>query len=184
MSQPYVGQIIGVTFGWSVNAPWAPVGWQLCDGSLLSVNDYQVLYTLLGTIYGGDGMNNFGVPDLRGRVPIGMGQGTGLSPYPLGQKTGTEGVTLTVAQIGAHTHNLQVNVGATTGGNNVPSNVTYLATASPPTTGKIYGPAANLVALAPAAISTASGGANPHENRQPFQAISWIIATQGLFPNH
>ena len=98
MSQPFIGQVAAVGFN------FAPVGWQLSDGSLLQIAQYSALFALLGTTFGGDGITNFAVPDLRGRVVVGTGQGTGLSNYVQGQASGAELVSLTGNQNGAHTH--------------------------------------------------------------------------------
>src|SRR5487761_1961833 len=98
MGQPYVGQIIAVGFN------FAPVNWLLCDGSMQQISQFDALYSLLGTTYGGNGTTTFGLPDLRGRSPIGFGQGGGLSNYALGQIGGAERVTLTANQVGAHSH--------------------------------------------------------------------------------
>src|SRR5579863_2212268 len=100
MSQPFVGQIIAVGFN------FAPVGWALCQGQLLPISENEALYTLIGTTFGGDGQSTFGLPDLRGRAALGMGQGPGLAQYAMGQAAGAESTTLTGAQIGSHTHGL------------------------------------------------------------------------------
>ena len=97
---PFVGQIIPVAFN------FAPVGWQLCDGSLLPISENQALFALLGTTYGGNGTTDFAVPDLRGRAPLDAGTGAGLPNYVQGQNGGAESVVLTANQVGAHSHNL------------------------------------------------------------------------------
>lgn len=171
--EPFVGQIILVGFN------FAPYGWFLCQGQLIPIAQYDTLYALIGTTYGGDGQNTFAVPDLRGRVPTHQGQGSGGSPYVIGEQTGTESVTLTSSQIGSHTH--QFNVSALFANTTTPGNTTALAPAS---TGKdifVYGTSAPNTSLAPGSISTA-GGNIPHENRQPFQAFNYIIAWAGIFP--
>jgi len=172
MSQPFVGQIISVGF------TFAPVGWQLCDGSLLPIDQYQALYTLIGTTYGGDGVNNFGVPDLRGRAPLGVGQGTGLPPYVQGQRAGSESVTLIANQIGAHSHNLNAS---TTNGSAINPGTTLALGQNPVSQVPVYGPPPSTTSLAPTAIGNA-GGSVPHENRQPYLTISYIIALYGVFP--
>ncbi|MEG1117467.1 MAG: tail fiber protein, partial [Janthinobacterium sp.] len=98
MSTPYVGEIRLFSF------PRIPTGWFACDGSLKPISEYEVLYILLGTTYGGDGVNTFGVPDLRGQVPLHQGTGPGLTPRVMGQKGGSETVTLLQTQLPAHTH--------------------------------------------------------------------------------
>lgn len=95
---PFVGEIRIIPWN------WAPEGWLLCNGQLVSISSYQALFSLVGTVYGGDGTSTFALPDLRSRVPIGMGQSPGLSLYQIGQKGGVENVTLTTPQLPAHTH--------------------------------------------------------------------------------
>src|SRR5499426_4244130 len=108
MSEPFLGQI--QPFGFN----FAPTGWATCDGQILSIAQHTALFSLLGTTYGGNGQTTFRLPDLRGRVPVHQGQGPGLSPYTLGEVTGTENVTLITTQIPAHNHIAQsaVNVAA------------------------------------------------------------------------
>ena len=106
MSTPYIGEIRMFGFG----TRGAPNGWQGCDGSLLPISEYDALFALIGTTYGGDGQVTFGVPDLRGRLPIHQGTGPGLSTYVIGQKAGTETVTVLPTQMPAHTHPILVSV--------------------------------------------------------------------------
>ncbi|RBC45205.1 phage tail protein, partial [Xanthomonas oryzae pv. oryzae] len=106
MGTPFIGEIRMFGFGRT------PQGWQACDGSLLQISEYEPLYVLLGTAYGGNGTSTFAVPDLRGRLPIHQGQGPGLSNYPLAQRAGTETVTLTELQMPAHTHTAQATTAA------------------------------------------------------------------------
>ena len=108
MSQPFFGQVIAVGFN------FAPVGWALCQGQLLSIAENSALFKLIGTQFGGDGQTTFGLPDLRGRAALGMGQGPGLQPYVLGQAGGVESVALTPSQFAGHTHALQAAATATT----------------------------------------------------------------------
>ena len=98
MSEPFIGDTVAVGFN------FAPVNWHLCDGSLLPISQYQALYALIGTTYGGNGTTTFGLPDLRGRIPVGMGQGPGLSNYTIGQMAGSTTVTLNSTQMPAHNH--------------------------------------------------------------------------------
>jgi microcystin-dependent protein len=172
--QPFVGQIIPVGFN------FAPVGWFLCQGQLVSIADYEVLYTLIGTNYGGNGTTTFGIPDLRGRSPLHQGQGPGLSRYVMGQAGGTESVTLLSTQMGSHTHNFMAS--AKTGGSDTPGSTMALnnATASPGVS--VYHTGTPNVRLAPNAIGSI-GGNQPHENRQPFQTVNYIIAWAGIFPS-
>jgi microcystin-dependent protein len=173
---------------------FAPQGYALCNGQILAISTNTALFSLIGTFYGGNGQNNFALPDLRGRVPLhtggNSGQGTGLSAYVLGQYGGTEYVTLTTAQMPAHTHALNVN--KTQGTTAVPAaGTTYLAagplTGSGPnaTALKTYTTdtsGANIVASNPVAISTV-GGSQPHTNIQPYLAVNYVIALQGVFPS-
>lgn len=108
MATPFIGEIRMFAFGRT------PVGWQACDGSLLPISQYDALFALIGTLYGGDGQTTFGVPDLRGRVPIHQGQGPGLSNYVIGQVAGTETVTVLPTQMPAHTHTLVATTAAAT----------------------------------------------------------------------
>jgi microcystin-dependent protein len=172
MSQPFVGQVISVGFG------FAPTGWQLCDGSLLSISNYQALYALIGTTYGGDGVNTFAVPDLRGHAPLSIGTGLGLPPYVLGQVVGSENVTLTANQVGAHSHNLLASAQNGSASNPAPAlALGQNAVSQVP----VYGPPPSNTTLAPAAIG-GTGGSTPHENRQPYLAVNYIISLFGVFP--
>jgi microcystin-dependent protein len=188
---PFIGQLICVGFN------FAPPGWAQCNGQLLSIAQNSALFALLGTTYGGDGRTTFGLPDLRGRAPIGVGQGPGLSNYTQGQMGGTENVTLTAAQIPSHTHATTVAVGVTINagsGGNLSGTATGNLLASqarggvtPPT---VYTDATTptpLGAGAAAATATATvaavGGSQPHSIVQPYTAMMYIIATQGIFPS-
>ena len=108
MSTPYIGEIRMFGFGRT------PIGWQACDGSLLPISQYDALFALIGTTYGGDGQNTFAVPDLQGRLPIHQGQGQGLSNYVIGQRAGTESVTVLPTQMPAHSHVMVATTGAST----------------------------------------------------------------------
>lgn len=171
MAQPYVGEIRMFA------GNFAPLGWLFCDGSLQPISEYETLFNLIGTTYGGDGQSTFALPDLRGRVPIHQGQSFGTSNYVIGESGGVESVTLTAQQIPSHSHTLSASSGAGTSsapGGNVPALVVgnlYVGTPS--------GPTAN---LAPAAVGTA-GGSQPHENMQPFLCVSFIISLFGIFPS-
>jgi microcystin-dependent protein len=172
MSEPFIGQVIAVGFN------FAPVGWALCQGQLLSIAENEALYNLLGTTYGGDGQSTFGVPDLRGRAALGMGQGSGRQPYVLGQLGGVESVTLTAGQFASHTHALQAAGTATT-----PTPGSGVVLGTPAAATPIYATAGTPTTLAGSAVSFAAGGNVPHENRQPSLAINYIIALFGIFPS-
>jgi microcystin-dependent protein len=173
MAQPYVGQIISVGFN------FAPVGWQLCDGSLLLISQYDVLFNLIGTTYGGNGTTTFAVPDLRGRAPLCMGQGSGMPNYIEGQTGGAENVTLIANQVGSHSHNLLASTknGSTTN----PASSQALGQNPIPTV-PVYGPAPSTTALAGSSIGNSVGGQS-HENRQPFLTINYVISLFGVYPS-
>jgi microcystin-dependent protein len=173
MAQPFVGQIISVAFNFT------PEGWFLCDGSLVPIASYTTLYQLLGTTYGGDGVNTFALPDLRGRAPLNEGQGTGLPAYVIGQPVGSETVTLQNNQIGAHTH--QFSATTQQGTSKTPGPTLALAQNAQPAV-EMYGTVAPNTSLSPQAIS-AVGSSQPHENRQPYLAINYIIAWAGVYPS-
>ncbi len=152
---------------------FAPRGWAFCQGQLLPISQNTALFSLLGTTYGGDGRTTFGLPDLRGRVPLGEGAGPGLTPRTLGQKGGAESVTLTTAQMPSHAHALQANREDQTSKdplNNYLSKIEIYTNAAPDT------------ALGTQSITT-TGGSQPHENMQPFLGINFIIALEGVFPS-
>jgi microcystin-dependent protein len=169
-SEPYLGQIAMVGFN------FAPVGWAFCNGQLMPINQNTALFSLIGTFYGGDGVTTFALPDLRGRVPIHQGAGPGLRNYVVGQTGGEEQVSLTIAQIPAHTHPL---LGQSALGNS----------ASP--TGNIWAAQSRLNVFSSAvpdspmgagAIGMAGSGL-PHDNRSPYLSITYIIALEGVYPS-
>lgn len=168
MSDPYVGEIRMFA------GNFAPVDWAFCNGQMLPISENQALFTLIGATYGGDGTRTFALPDLRGRLPVHDGQGTGLTLRKLGQSFGSETVTLTVSQIPAHTHNLMGNSSDATSSS--PSGA-VLAGAT-----QVY--AGGTPGLLPLADSTVSpvGGSQPHDNVMPFFCMNFIICVQGLFP--
>jgi microcystin-dependent protein len=172
---PFIGEIR--MFGGN----FAPNGWALCNGQLLSINQYAALFSLLGTSFGGNGSTTFGLPDLQGRVPLSWGQGSGLSNYNLGDKAGTETITLTQNQMPAHNHLVNSsNIAATapTAGANLPATP---AAAHGQTPLSIYGPVA-AGTMGPTMIAPA-GGSLPHANIQPYLALTFIIALVGIFPS-
>lgn len=169
MAQPYIGEIR--QFGGN----FAPAGWMLCQGQILPISEYDTLFNLIGTTYGGDGQETFALPDLQGRVPIHMGTQQGGSTYVIGQKAGTETVTLNLNQIPSHTH---LPTASTTGGSDRPQSAVWGA--SP--TGIPYAEAPGTVKLNPASIG-ATGGSQPHDNMHPFLAVSFIISLYGIYPS-
>ncbi|MEA2002924.1 MAG: tail fiber protein [Actinomycetota bacterium] len=169
MSEPFLAEI--AIFGFN----FAPRGWAQCDGQILPINQNQSLYSLLGTTYGGDGRTSFALPDLRGRAPIHVGQSAGGTSHSLGQVTGQESVALTEAQIPQHTHQ---TMGSSTEGD-VPVPGGNVLAESP---AQMYGDAQNLTPLRTGTLAT-SGSGSPHNNMQPYQALNFCIALQGLFPS-
>src|SRR5437016_6330681 len=168
MSSPYVGQLLLVPYN------FAPVGWAFCQGQLLSIAENSTLFNLIGTTYGGDGQTTFALPDLRGRTTIGTGQGPGLSNFVIGQAGGAEEVTLTPAQLPAHTHPA---IGSSTAANSVN------AGGCVPGSGQtIYRQNATPAAMLPNMCSTV-GGSQPHNNLQPYNTLNWIISLFGVFPS-
>jgi len=155
---------------------FAPAGWALCQGQLLAISENDALFNLIGTTYGGDGQNTFALPDLQSRVPMHQGTNQGQT-FVLGEAAGSEAVTLTTAQTPVHTHGMfgTANNGtATTPTNNVPATAAEVTVFpygadNPPTT-------LGANALGPV------GGNQPHENRQPFLVINFIIALFGIYP--
>ncbi|WP_296224149.1 phage tail protein [Ralstonia sp. UBA689] len=175
MSAPYVGEIRLFAF------PRIPVGWLPCDGSTVPISSYEVLYSLLGTTYGGNGTSNFAVPDLRGQLPLHQGTGIGLTPRPLGSLGGTETVTLTAAQMPQHTHT--VNATANAANTNAPGS--GVVPGSLGSTDTMYASTltgATSFAMASNAVSSA-GGNLPHDNTMPTLTVSYCIAYEGIFPS-
>ncbi|MCA9441424.1 MAG: phage tail protein [Candidatus Omnitrophica bacterium] len=170
MSEPFVGEIRMFA------GNFAPRGWAFCDGQLLAVSQNDALFSLLGTVYGGDGRTTFGLPDMRGRIPVHPGTGPGLSPRQLGQKSGSEQVTLTPTQLPSHTHPLQASLDGAT-----EINPQAKVTAQAPT-GDIYGNIDTLTNLNTQAV-TEAGGNQPHYNLMPFLCIHFIIALFGIYPS-
>ena len=166
MSTPYIGEIR--MFGGN----FAPVGWAFCDGQLMAIADNDTLFALIGTTYGGDGQTTFGLPDLRGRIPIHQS-----GANPLATKAGDENITLLTAQLPAHTHDLRAGAGGTK--TSSPANA-FFASGGPqqfasnrvaPLAGTLQG------GLAP------TGGNQPHNNMMPYLAVSFIISLFGIFPS-
>jgi microcystin-dependent protein len=169
MSNPYVGEIR--IFGGN----FAPAGWAFCRGQALPISENDVLFTLIGTTYGGDGQTTFNLPDLQGRVPLHKGQGPGLSAYTIGESGGAEQTTLTIQQLPVHSHAF---VASTAGGTTTTPESNVPASNN---TAKIYLKDTPVGGLAATAL-TPSGGSQPHENRMPFLVINYIISLFGVFP--
>jgi microcystin-dependent protein len=170
MSEPFVGEIRMFA------GNFAPQGWAFCDGQLLAVSQNDALFSLLGTTYGGDGRTTFGLPDLRGRIPIHAGNGPGLSPRPLGSKGGTEAETLTVNQMAAHSHAFQGAAQAA----DIPDPAGNMTAKSATT--DAYLKEAPGSALASGAV-TSTGGSQSHTNLMPFLCVNFIVALFGIYPS-
>lgn len=162
---------------------FAPRGWAFCDGQLLPISSYSALFSLLGTTYGGDGRTTFALPDLRGRMPIGPGNGPGLPTYILGARGGNFQHTLTIGEMPSHGHSPQLHAEQTVADQNVPAN--RMLGVSPSAT-PIYAniDAANDIPMATASITEQNQGGNQaFPTMNPYLAIHYIIALQGVFPS-
>jgi microcystin-dependent protein len=188
---PYLGSIL--IFGGS----FAIRGYMLCNGQTLPISTYSALFSILGTYFGGNGVNNFQLPDLQGRVPIGMGNGLGLSPYVIGQKGGTENVSLTINNLPQHAHpipalsvTVSVNNTAATA-NTASAGTNSIGAANDPLSGdtvNVYNNTAPNVALNTGATTPASntgltGNNIPISIIQPYLALNYQIAITGIFPS-
>jgi microcystin-dependent protein len=171
LSNPYVGEIRMFA------GNFAPSGWLFCDGSLLPISEYETLFTLIGTTYGGDGQATFALPDLRGRVPVHAGSGPGLPTVVIGEEAGVEAVTLAAQQVPVHTHVARGSSASGTSGD---------------PTGRVWAASNNTIAFAtgvtpsaaldPASVQPA-GGSQPHDNMAPFLAVGFIISMFGIYPS-
>lgn len=164
MGQPYIGEIRMFA------GNYAPNGWMFCNGQLLAISDNDALFNLIGTTYGGDGQVSFGLPDLRGRIPIHTN-----STYPMGQPGGSESVTLTSSTIPSHTHAMMAST-TVPAGTNPQGNVTGQAAA------KLYRLGNPTVAINPQSV-VQTGGNQPHDNMQPYLSINFIISLFGIYPS-
>ena len=170
MSDPFIGEIM--LFGGN----FAPRGWAFCDGQLLAINSNSALFSLLGTIYGGDGRTTFALPDLRGRAPLHQGNGPGLGNRNIGQRGGAEQVTLNVTQIPSHTHALEGSSNEAT--TNAPGGGAVMAD----TNTALYSAGAPGSALSGLAVAS-NGGSQSHPNMMPYLAVNYCIALVGVFPS-
>lgn len=186
MSEPFLGEIRMVGFS------FAPRDWALCEGQLLPISQYNALFSLLGTQFGGDGRTTFGLPDLRGRSPVGQGHGPGLSNITMGEKAGTETVTLNQTQMPSHSHTAEASIA-------VPASSNGTDTTAAPATNTVLGPASNSgragsLYATDAANTTLkpfnnpvtvqpAGGNLPIGTRNPFTGVNFIIALNGLYPS-
>jgi microcystin-dependent protein len=173
MTVMYLGEVRAFGF------QFAPKGWAMCNGQLMSIQQNNALFALLGTTYGGNGVQTFGLPDLRGRIAMSMGPST-----TIGEVQGTEGVSLLIGQLPTHTHQVVGAANATSNFTAIPGPTVILGTGSEGTSASptvtVYSSAAANVALAPLAPA---GGSLPHENRMPFLVMNYCIALTGIFPS-
>ncbi len=165
MAQPYVGEVRMFA------GNFAPAGWFFCEGQLLPISEYETLFNLIGTTYGGDGQETFALPDLRGRVPIHFGNG-----YTLAETGGAEEVTLAVNQIPAHSHALLASQAAASSPNPANNVLAETVTSTP-----YFADVTNL-SLHPSSV-TSTGGSQPHTNFQPYVCLDFIISMYGIFPS-
>ena len=169
--EPFIGEIRMFA------GNFAPRGWAKCEGQLLDISQNSALFSILGTIYGGDGTTTFGLPDLRGRVAIGPGDGPGLTSRPLGQKTGSETNMLAVANLPAHNHSINAvtaDGNASIPGGNLPAGTKLLD--------KEYSDAKATITMNATMVSS-TGGGQAVNNMQPYLTVTYIIALQGLYPS-
>lgn len=175
MSEPFIAEIR--LFGFN----FAPLDWAFCQGQIMTISQNTALFSLLGTTYGGNGTTTFGLPNLQGRVPMGQGNGSGLSPRSLGQTTGTESVTLSSTQLPGHSHTLMAqNASASTAAPGSASLAKGSKGGSRPGPLNTYVATSNAT-MAPEVLSTVGGG-QAHENRQPYLVLNFSIALRGIFP--
>ena len=188
MAEPFLGMIILVPYN------FAPRGYAFCNGQILSISQNTALFSLLGTTFGGNGQTTFALPDLRGRVPVGTGQGPGLQLYDLGQIGGTEAITLTANQMPQHTHVVTHDLAATANaknakGNsqtpvgNVPAIEASGVTATYSSAGTDAAMASSAITVTGTATAADAGGSQPFANAPPFLVMNYCIALEGIFPS-
>jgi microcystin-dependent protein len=182
MSSPYIGEII--MFGGN----FAPRSYAFCDGSLLSISQFSALFSILGTTYGGDGETTFGLPDLRGRIPVHAGSGPGLTQRRPGQNGGAENTTLTINELPSHSHaevpgapELKGTVFETAPNTSNPTDASLASVMTYHTTDALDAEMQAGAVEHPA--SAASGGGQADNNMAPFQTINFVIALEGIFPS-
>jgi len=175
MADNYLGEIRIVPFN------FAPYGWFMCNGQLLPISQYTALFSLLGTYYGGDGVSNFALPNLQGIAPLNFGQGSGLSPYVIGETGGVTQVTLLTTQLPAHTHTVSAYAG--NGDLNNPSGKAWAMSHLGKTPINIYNASGGTgLVMNPAAFAQA-GGSQPHNNLPPYLTLNFVIASTGIYPS-
>ncbi|GKQ55001.1 tail Collar domain-containing protein [Bradyrhizobium sp. Ce-3] len=170
MPQPFIGEIKMFA------GNFAPAGWQFCDGRLLAISENDALFNLIGTTYGGDGQSTFGLPDLRGRLPVHTGFSAGTA-FAMGEIGGVEQVTLTTQTIPAHTHTMMASQNTGTGSNPQGNVLDQMGGAV-----LLYKEQTPTTPLSPVVIGP-TGGSQPHSNIQPFLCVGFIISLFGIFPS-
>lgn len=171
MSEPFVGEVR--MFAGS----FAPRGWAFCDGQLLAVSQNDALFSLFGTIYGGDGQTTFGLPDLRGRVPIHAGSGPGLTPRSLGSNSGSENETVAANTLPSHSHEFRASTNIAD-----ESDPSGNVLAQPPAVSTYFPTVPNTADLAASSLASV-GGNQSHTNLMPFLCVNFIVALVGIYPS-
>ncbi|HLH90089.1 MAG TPA: tail fiber protein [Xanthobacteraceae bacterium] len=174
MAAPYVGEIRMFA------GNFAPAGWMFCAGQPLPISEYQTLFTLIGTTYGGDGQNTFQLPNLQGRAPMHIGTGPGLPPVTIGEIGGVENVTLTLQQIPSHPHTMTADAGTTT---KSPANALPGLAGSSFGGVQTYQPSGGATTQLSPKMLQMTGGNQAHSNLQPFLCVSFIISLYGIYPS-
>jgi microcystin-dependent protein len=178
MSTPYLGEIRAFSFN------FAPKGWALCNGQTLPINQNQALFALLGTFYGGNGVQTFQLPNLQGRVALGMGTSSFGTSFAIGGVLGEDAHTLIETEMPAHNHAIAANANGTSNATNIPSSAVVLGSGSSSGAGtpalQIYDSTAPATPMLPLGKT---GSGQPHENRMPFAVLNYCIALQGIFPS-
>ena len=174
MASPYIAEI--KMFGGN----FAPKGYALCNGQIVAISQNTALFSLLGTTYGGNGTTTFALPNMQGRAPVHQGNGAGIDPVVLGEMAGETNVTLTTSNLPTHTHPISGAIIANSNPGETPASNTLFTNSAP---NQLYATALGTggLNLAPQTITTA-GGSQPHNNLQPYLAVTFIIALQGVFP--
>ena len=172
MDTPWMGMIMAFGFNFS------PLGWEFCNGQLLPIAQYSALFSLLGTTYGGDGVNTFALPNLQGRAAIHQGAGPGLSVYSMGEADGIEACTLAGSQLPQHGHQMRANMSP--GDTGAPMNAIFAETGA---TDREYLASGQANVLMSNSAIGITGGNQPHNNLQPYLTVNFCIATEGVFPS-
>ncbi|MDR3556059.1 MAG: tail fiber protein [Syntrophobacteraceae bacterium] len=173
-TEPFIGQLALVAFN------FAPVGWQICQGQVLPISQNTALFSLLGTTYGGDGVQTFALPDLQGRVPLGQGQGAGLTSRTMGERGGAETHTLTIAEMPYHRHSASLAASPNTANSPNPGGAVLANTGRT----QIYSTGAPTAFMASGVVRVSpTGGGQPHNIMQPYVVMNWIISLYGVFPS-